>query len=240
MSTPIPTCAHCGAVASLRALRCAVCAFPLPPPAREAASAPRPVRGHASASGPRPVPGHAAACMLTTKDHAILSGCLLRHPEHDRFVVAAARQKLAHGRVVLTEDVDADVVTIGARVYYDVDGAAAAECVLGYWDEEPAPDGRLALRTRRGVCLLGMRAGAAADIVRHDGGIERLRVLEVLYQPERARRAAGAAPPPLEPVAGPIGAAVATVVSLPVRSRPAMRIVAAVGDGPALRRRREP
>lgn len=239
MSTQMPTCAHCGAVASLRALRCAVCAFPLPPPAHAAASGPRPARSHAAAFGPRPVPGHAADCMLTTRDHAILSGCLLRHPDHDRFVVAAARQKLAQGRVVLTEDVDADVVTIGARVYYGIDGAAAAECVLGYWDEEPAPDGRLALRTRRGVCLLGMRAGAAADIVRHDGGIERLRVLEVLYQPERARRVVCAVRLPPVPAAGP-SAALSKVIPLPARSRPAMQAVDVVRDGHPLRRRREP
>jgi len=227
MSTPMPTCAHCGAVASLRALRCAVCAFPLPPPAQEAVSTLRPVRGHG------------AAWMLTTKDHAVLSGCLLRHPDHDRLVVAAARQKLARCRVVLTEDVDADVVTIGSRIYYDVDGAAAGECVLGYWDEGPAPDGRLALRTRRGVCLLGMRAGSAADIARHDGTIERLRVLEVLYQPERTRRAAGAVPPPRMPAAVP-SAALSKVVPLPARPRPAMHAVDAVRDGHPLRRRREP
>ena len=133
-------------------------------------------------------PDFAAACTLTAKDHSLLSGLIERYPDQDPFVRTVARAKLLHARVVLTEDVEPDVVTLHARVAYRLDGRVTETAVLGAWDEPAVPAGRLALRTRRGITLLGMKAGDRAEVLRLDRRYERLEVEEVLYQNERAHR----------------------------------------------------
>ena len=131
----------------------------------------------------------AAACVLTFEDRVALLADLDRDPGHDPWVVAVARAKLALARLSAAADLAPDRVAVGTRLAFGLGGRAPETAVLAPWNEEPAPLGRIALRTRLGVAMLGMGEGAFVDVPRHDGTVERLTIEGVLYQ-------AGALPVP--------------------------------------------
>jgi|GEM_PF-3819983 len=131
----------------------------------------------------------AAACVLAFGDHAALLACLDRHPGHDPWVVAVARAKLALARLSAASGLAPDRVAVGTRLAFSLGARLTETAVLAPWSEEPAPLGRIALRTRLGVAMLGMGEGAGVDVPRHDGVVERLTIDGVLYR-------AGALPAP--------------------------------------------
>jgi hypothetical protein len=126
---------------------------------------------------------HAAvACVLAHEDRVALLDCLDRSPGHDPWVLAVARSKVALARLAAAADLAADRVAIGTRLAISLGARAPETVVLAPWDEQPAPLGRIALRTRLGIAMLGMREGDHIDVPRHDGTIERLTIDGVLYQ----------------------------------------------------------
>lgn len=127
---------------------------------------------------------HAAvACALVREDRAALLDCLDRHPVHDPWVLAVARAKVALARVTAAADLPTDRIAIGTRFSFSIGEREPETTVLAPWDEEPAPLGRIALRTRLGIAVLGMREGAHVPVPRRDGTVERLTIHGVLYRP---------------------------------------------------------
>lgn len=125
----------------------------------------------------------AAACALTQEGRRALLAHLGACPDHDPWVRAVAGAKAALARVFAGPDLPADRVVLGSRVRLGMDGRGAETVTLAPWDEEIAPLGRIALRTRLGIALLGMREGTHVDVPRHDGTFERVAVQAVLYRP---------------------------------------------------------
>jgi hypothetical protein len=125
----------------------------------------------------------AATCALVHGDRAALLDCLDRHREHDAWVIAVARAKLGLARPCSAADLTPDRISVGTRFAFDIGGREPEVAVLAPWDEEPAPLGRIALRTRLGIAVLGMRTGTSVDVPRRDGTVDRLTVREVLYRP---------------------------------------------------------
>ena len=137
---------------------------------------------------------HAAvACALAHEDRAVLLACLDRSPGHDPWVLAVAGAKVALARIFAAADLPADRIAVGTRLAFGIGDRRPEPVVLAPWDEEPAPLGRLALRTRLGIAMLGMREGAHVDVPRHDGTIERLTIHDVLYR-TGAQSAPGTSP----------------------------------------------
>jgi regulator of nucleoside diphosphate kinase len=141
------------------------------------------VTAAARASAAGPTADHlAAACALSLADRAALVEHLARAADHDPWVVALARAKVALARLHAPADLPHDRVAVGSRVAFALGGRTGETAVLAPWDEAPAPLGRVPLRTRLGIALLGLREGAHVDVPRRDGTLERLSLEAVLYR----------------------------------------------------------
>ena len=133
------------------------------------------------------------SCCLTAKDYSLLESRLIelrgRNEGTAPLLVQLIRTKLADAEIVLSEDVDPEVATTNSRVVFSVDGRAAETAVLVHWEHEVAREFALPITTLLGATLLGMRAGNRAPLLRSDGGIREVALLEIAFQPEAARRA---------------------------------------------------
>jgi len=101
-----------------------------------------------------------------------------------RPLVDALEGELVRARMVASDEVPGDVVTMNSRVRYaDECTGRVREIVLCYPDAG-TEDGRVSVLSPVGVALLGLATGDAIEWVMPDGRSHRLRVLEVIYQPE--------------------------------------------------------
>lgn len=130
---------------------------------------------------------------LTTRDHAILQGLFDAHRGPHGPYLLLLEQKLRGSALAFSDDIPADVVTLGSRVAYTVDGAPAGPHALVEGDAPDRPADAVSVRTLRGLALLGLSEGSAVVVDLGDGVSEALRVVEVLSQPEAAARGKAAA-----------------------------------------------
>lgn len=128
-------------------------------------------------------------CVLTTKDHAIVEVMLQRCLGREDPLARLLSDKLSHATVMFREDIPPSVVTLNSRVRFRIDANPAETRILVHDDLGGAVGMTLPLRSRRGLALLGMMEGESTT-VEAAGGAETLSVVEVLYQPEAARREA--------------------------------------------------
>lgn len=102
-------------------------------------------------------------------------------------VAATLEDELARAVMVAPTEISADVVTMNSRVrYLDEHTGREREVVLVYPREASFPAGRISILSPVGVALLGLSVGESIEWRMPDGASHRLRVLEVLYQPEAA------------------------------------------------------
>lgn len=122
--------------------------------------------------------------IITTRDHFVLDEiACLRMRSGD----AAARiliEKLKCSKIVSPEDVPADVITLGSRVVFSVDGGDAEARVLTHPDAHSVSAWSLPITAPRGAALLGLRAGAVTNAPRLRGGMERIDILSVIGRSE--------------------------------------------------------
>jgi regulator of nucleoside diphosphate kinase len=114
-----------------------------------------------------------APFLVTLADHVLLA----QLPAFDPL-----RRRLEHAIVVSSEAMPADVATMNSRVRYTRDGEERV-ARLAYPARAGGP-GMLSVLTTEGAALLGLAAGQAVTC---EAG-RRLRLEEVLDQPERALR----------------------------------------------------
>lgn len=129
---------------------------------------------------------------LTVKDHLLIEAYLERHKDRDPIVVAIARAKLSNARVVFTQDVPADVVTLNSRVRYRLDGGPAQMRQPVLWGQPLVQGLTIPITAPLGMALLGLRPGQTLPLPRRDGSFEILAITEIAYQPEAARHQAHA------------------------------------------------
>jgi regulator of nucleoside diphosphate kinase len=100
--------------------------------------------------------------------------------------LAALGGELRRARVVPADKVPADVVTMHSIVRLrDLDSDELEEIELVYPADADMAQNRISVLAPIGTAILGYRLG---DVIEWlvPGGLQRLRVEEVLYQPERA------------------------------------------------------
>lgn len=95
--------------------------------------------------------------------------------------------ELSRADVVEPEAMPPDVVTMNSRVRFVLDDAAEArDMVLSYPKDMDGSADRLSILTPVGSALLGLQAGKTIAWTRPDGATFKVKVQDVLYQPERA------------------------------------------------------
>ena len=88
-------------------------------------------------------------------------------------------------RVVHAEKVPQSVVTMNSRVQFeDVHTGENGTVTIAYPAEADASSGRISVLSPVGSALIGLREGAEAELPLPHGQTRRIRILNVLYQPE--------------------------------------------------------
>ena len=104
---------------------------------------------------------------------------------------AAGRQalldELARADIVEPQAMPPGVATMNSTIRFAIDGQDQAFCLtLAYPKDMARLDDGISILTPVGSALLGLSAGEAIDWPRPDGQLLTVRLLDVLYQPERA------------------------------------------------------
>jgi regulator of nucleoside diphosphate kinase len=116
-----------------------------------------------------------ASLMLTRADAANLS--LLGSPK--------LLQVIRGAKLVSSEDMPANVVTMNSRVLYsDATTGKHRRISVVYPSEADNQAGRISVLAPIGMALLGLQAGDCAECRFADGSRHRLRLEAVLHQPE--------------------------------------------------------
>jgi regulator of nucleoside diphosphate kinase len=112
---------------------------------------------------------------LTAADFANLS--LLESP--------ALARRLQGARIVPSDSLPQQVVTMYSRVLcIDIETGEREVRRLVYPADAPADEADTSVLAPAGMALLGASAGQEIELERADGGLRRVRIAEVLYQPE--------------------------------------------------------
>lgn len=100
--------------------------------------------------------------------------------------IADLRAELQHAQIVESTGVPHDVITMNSTIrLLDLDTREEDTYTLVYPEQANIADGKLSILAPIGTAILGYRVG---DIVhwRVPSGKRRLKIVEVLFQPERA------------------------------------------------------
>jgi regulator of nucleoside diphosphate kinase len=88
-------------------------------------------------------------------------------------------------RVVRPEKVPESVVTMNSRVLFeDVHTQEQGTVAISYPAEADASDGKISVLSPVGAALLGLAEDSEVELPLPHGGTRRIRILNVLYQPE--------------------------------------------------------
>jgi regulator of nucleoside diphosphate kinase len=102
----------------------------------------------------------------------------------DRQDLQGLEAELGRARIVASRDVPQDLVTMNSRVcFIDLDTGEEMICSLVFPGEADIEQHKLSVLAPIGIALLGYRAGDTLEW-KVPAGLRRLKVKEVLYQPE--------------------------------------------------------
>ncbi|KAA3629765.1 MAG: nucleoside diphosphate kinase regulator [Proteobacteria bacterium] len=96
------------------------------------------------------------------------------------------RAELDRAEVVEPQDIPPDVVTMNSRVRFALESGEEFSLTLVYPKDMDGSADRISIIAPVGSALLGLSAGEHIEWPRPGGGILKVRLVEVVYQPERA------------------------------------------------------
>ena len=96
------------------------------------------------------------------------------------------RGELDRAEVVEPQDVPPDVVTMNSKVRFVLESGEEFSLTLVYPQDIDGSTERISILAPVGSALLGLSAGAQIEWPRPGGGVMKVRLVEVVYQPERA------------------------------------------------------
>jgi regulator of nucleoside diphosphate kinase len=125
---------------------------------------------------------------LTALDYERLRSLIDSWPDtRDVAAAQALSDELDRAEVVPAEQIAGNVVTMNSRVVFeDQETAAKREVWLVYPQESDVERGRISVLAPVGSALLGLAVGQTIDWPLPGGQAKRLRIVEVVYQPEQA------------------------------------------------------
>jgi regulator of nucleoside diphosphate kinase len=99
----------------------------------------------------------------------------------------ALEAELARADIVAPQDMPPDVVTMNSTVKFRVDGSAEEfTLTLVYPRDMDTSNEKISILAPVGSALLGLSCGDEIEWPRPGGGVMKVRIEEVTYQPERA------------------------------------------------------
>jgi regulator of nucleoside diphosphate kinase len=127
---------------------------------------------------------------ITTSDYQRLSGLIERSRDRngdtDREYLDQLEEELAQAEVVNPEDIPQDVITMRSKVRLkDLKSGQTVMYSLVFPFEANSNEGQISVLAPIGTALLGNRSGDVVES-RVPSGLRRLKVKEILYQPEAA------------------------------------------------------
>lgn len=100
---------------------------------------------------------------------------------------AALLGELTRADIRAPQDMPPNVVTMNSTVRFAIEGAGEERCLtLTYPKDMGQVQDGISILTPVGTALLGLSVGDRITWPRPDGELAQVRLLEVLYQPERA------------------------------------------------------
>ncbi|HEY9098015.1 MAG TPA: nucleoside diphosphate kinase regulator [Thiobacillus sp.] len=94
--------------------------------------------------------------------------------------------ELDRAEVVEPQDIPSDVVTMNSKVRFALESGDEFSLTLVYPQDIDGSVERISILAPVGSALLGLSAGAQIEWPRPGGGVMKVRLVEVIYQPERA------------------------------------------------------
>ncbi len=108
--------------------------------------------------------------------------------------VEQIQHDLNDAHVIAADDIPHDVVTMGSRVQFvDVDTREESAYTVVWPDEASMDEGKVSVLAPIGLALLGCKVEDEVNC-HTPAGVRRLRITEILYQPEAAAKEAQAEP----------------------------------------------
>ena len=127
---------------------------------------------------------------ITTSDYHRLSGLIEisreRNGDADREYLDQLEEELGRAELVSPKEIPADVITMRSKVSLkDLKSGQTVMYSLVFPSEANSNEGRISVLAPIGTALLGNRSGDVVES-RVPSGLRRLKVKEILYQPEAA------------------------------------------------------
>ena len=125
--------------------------------------------------------------VLTSRDFDRLEALLSSLPPNGFPDKANLERELERAQVVAPEDIPPNVVTMNSTVRFKMEGSSEdLHLTLVYpKDINNQPD-RISVLAPIGSALLGLSVGDELEWPRPGGGMTKVRVVDVIYQPERS------------------------------------------------------
>jgi len=127
---------------------------------------------------------------ITTSDYHRLSGLIEmsreRNGDADREYLDQLEEELGRAELINPKEIPADVITMRSKVSLkDLKSGQTVMYSLVFPSEANSNEGRISVLAPIGTALLGNRSGDVVES-RVPSGLRRLKVKEILYQPEAA------------------------------------------------------
>lgn len=123
---------------------------------------------------------------ISSLDAERLEGLLATLPSTGEFNQQALLDELARADIVEPRAMPPGVVTMHSTVRFEIDSPHEQFCLtLAYPKDMDQVQNGISILTPVGSALLGLSVGDSIDWPRPDGQMLQVRLLEVLYQPER-------------------------------------------------------
>lgn len=126
------------------------------------------------------------AILISSRDMQKLEQLLDSLPPHSAVDIDLLRAELERAQVFDPEDMPADVVTMNSRVRFKVEPSGKEyELSLVYPRDINGGSDQISILAPVGSALLGLRVGQQIEWPGVHGKPIRVRIVDVLYQPER-------------------------------------------------------
>jgi regulator of nucleoside diphosphate kinase len=127
------------------------------------------------------------AITLSSLDVERIEALLDQPAQRDTALAQHLFDELARAEVLAPQAMPPGVVTMNSTVRFEIDAPREQFCLtLAYPRDMPRLDNGISILTPVGAALLGLSVGDSIAWPRPDGQLQQVRLLEVVYQPERA------------------------------------------------------